>query len=295
MPEKQPVSKEVIDRIKKLLIKHDGCKKIKSESEAEIALNLAFNLMRKHHLDMSSVLCENAVTDNEIFIIEKNCEKFIANELPVWLQNLVQLINIVCNTECILRKYKTNKSAKQLYINFIGETQDVSRCIDMYKFFKGTASRLGYKHQREVNGKYRQWRSFVEGFTARLLEKATTEQKQEEMEFKKYTQEQDGGFQNIDDMEDIGDDDNIDDGESNQEETYEVVIKKNEIVSLNRYKRYVKDKIKLFIKQQDAESEKLKESRVIDSSSFQQGRIAANQYGFNKNNKNCNSLEFKQN
>ena len=218
-----PVTKEVIEKIKKLLVKHDGCRKIKSESEAEIALNLAFNLMRKHHLDMSTVLCENAVTDNEIFIIEKECEKFIANELPVWLQNLVQLINIVCNTECVLRKYKTNKSAKLLYINFIGEAQDVAKCVDLYKFFKGTASRLGYKHQREVNGKYRQWRSFVEGFTNRLLEKALTDQKQEESRLKQYEQNN-SGFQNIDDMDDVGEDDDIVD-EDSEPESYELIMR----------------------------------------------------------------------
>jgi len=287
-----PVTKEVIEKIKKLLVKHDGCRKIKSESEAEIALNLAFNLMRKHHLDMSTVLCENAVTDNEIFIIEKECEKFIANELPVWLQNLVQLINIVCNTECVLRKYKTNKSAKLLYINFIGEAQDVAKCVDLYKFFKGTASRLGYKHQREVNGKYRQWRSFVEGFTNRLLEKALTDQKQEESRLKQYEQNN-SGFQNIDDMDDVGEDDDIvDDG--SEPESYELIIQKNELVSIGRYKRFVKDKIKLFIKQQQAQSEKLKESRVIDSSSYQKGRIAANDYGFSKDSRNSKSLTFQK-
>ena len=287
-----PVTKEVIEKIKKLLVKHDGCRKIKSESEAEIALNLAFNLMRKHHLDMSTVLCENAVTDNEIFIIEKECEKFIANELPVWLQNLVQLINIVCNTECVLRKYKTNKSAKLLYINFIGEAQDVAKCVDLYKFFKGTASRLGYKHQREVNGKYRQWRSFVEGFTNRLLEKALTDQKQEESRLKQYEQNN-SGFQNIDDMDDVGEDDDIvDDG--SEPESYELIIQKNELVSNGRYKRFVKDKIKLFIKQQQAQSEKLKESRVIDSSSYQKGRIAANDYSFSKDSRNSKSLTFQK-
>lgn len=285
-------SKEIIDRIKKLLVKHDGCKKIKSESEAEIALNLAFSLMRKHHLDMSSVLCEQAYSDDDIFIIEKECEKFIANELPVWLQNLVQLVNTVCNTQCVLRKYKTNKSAKQLYINFIGETQDVSRCCDMYKFFKGTASRLGYKHQREVKGNFRHWRSFVEGFTNRLLEKALLAEKQEEQKVRQFeNQNTDSGFQSIDDMEDVGDDDSYEENE--QQEEYGIILQKNELISVNRYKKLVKDKIKIFIANQDAKTEKLKESRIIDSSSFAKGRSAANQYGFSKNSSSNLKLENK--
>lgn len=288
MTENTKPDKQVIERIKKLLIKHDGCKKIQSEAEAEIALNLAFNLMRKHHLDMSAVLTENSLSDNEVFIIEKECEKFIANELPVWLQNLVQLINIVCNTECILRKYKTNRSAKQLYINFIGEVHDVAKCVDMYKFFKGTASRLGYKHQREIKGNFTNWRSFVEGFTGKLLEKATIEQKQEELKIKKFEQP-DNGFQNIDDLDDVGDSD-----ETEESESYEVILAKNELISINKYKNYIRDKIKLFIKNQEAESEKLKTSKIIDSRSFQQGRLAANDYSFSKKSSNSLFIENKQ-
>ena len=288
----EKTDKKIVDRIKKLLIKHDGCKKIQSEAEAEVALKLAFNLMRKHHLDMSAVLTENAITDDEIFIIEKECEKFIANDLPVWIQNLIQLINIVCNTECILRKYKTNRSAKQLYINFIGEAQDISRCIDMYKFFKSTASKLGYKHQRSVNGNFTNWRSFVEGFTGRLLERAIIEEKQEYQKIKKQEQEN-SGFQDIDDLDDIGDEDETTDQLESQ--SFELTLKTNELIQLNRYKNYVKDKIKLFIKQQEAQSEKLKESKRIDSASFNQGRIAANQYNLSKNSVNCLKLEDKIN
>lgn len=282
----EKTDKKIVDRIKKLLIKHDGCKKIQSEAEAEVALKLAFNLMRKHHLDMSTVLTENAISDNEIFIIEKECEKFIANDLPVWIQNLIQLINIVCNTECILRKYKTNRSAKQLYINFIGEAQDISRCVDMYKFFKSTASKLGYKHQRSVNGNFTNWRSFVEGFTGRLLERAVIEEKQEYQKIKKHEQA-DSGFQDIDDLED--DEEEFD----NQPESFDLILKTNELVQLNRYKKYVRDKIKLFIKQQEAQSEKLKESKRIDLSSFNRGRTAADKYNINQNSVNCLRIENK--
>ena len=282
----EKTDKKIVDRIKKLLIKHDGCKKIQSEAEAEVALKLAFNLMRKHHLDMSTVLTENAISDNEIFIIEKECEKFIANDLPVWIQNLIQLINIVCNTECILRKYKTNRSAKQLYINFIGEAQDISRCVDMYKFFKSTASKLGYKHQRSVNGNFTNWRSFVEGFTGRLLERAVIEEKQEYQKIKKHEQV-DSGFQDIDDLED--DEEEFD----NQPESFDLILKTNELVQLNRYKKYVRDKIKLFIKQQEAQSEKLKESKRIDLSSFNRGRTAADKYNINQNSVNCLRIENK--
>ena len=280
MTEEQPVKKEVLERIKKLLIKHDGCKKINSESEAEIALNLAFNLMKKHHLNMSAVLAENCAQDGDVIIIEKECEKFIANDLPVWIQNLVQLINVLCNTECILRKFKTNRSAKQLYINFIGEEHDVAKCIDMYKFFKGTASRLSWKHQREVKGNFTNWRSFAEGFTGRLLERAVLDEKVMQEEFRKHEQ-QETGLGSIDDMEDF--DEQMEEAEEEEKpENYSLVLQKNELVTINRYRMMIKDKIKKFIKEQEAKKETLKESKKIDSSSFNQGRLIANQYSLTR-------------
>lgn len=268
----------VIERIKKLLIKHDGCKKIKSEAEAEVALNLAFQMMKKHHLSMSTVLTETALTDNEIFIIEKECEKYIANELPVWIQNLVQLINIVCNTECILRKYKTNRSAKQLYINFIGEQKDIDHCIEMYKFFKGVSMKLANAHKKKVKGTFTQWRSFSEGFTSRLLEKAVTDQKETE---RKLQQIQPNSCQSVDDLDNDSDDDYE---EPEQNDTYSLILQTNELISINKYKCYVREKISEFLSRQQANKENLKESSKIDSSSFKQGRLAANQYDVTRKN-----------
>jgi hypothetical protein len=278
------VDRSVIDKIKKLLIKHDGCKKINSEAEAEVALNMAFKMMQKHHLSMSAVLTESASGDEEIFVIESECEKYIANELPVWLQNLVQLINLVCNTECILRKYKTTRSAKQLFINFIGERNDVSRCLELYKFFKGVSMKLSREHQKKVNGTFTQWRSFAEGFTGRLLEKASRDEEELNAKLRKLQQRENPGFQSVDDMEDLSDTD--EESESNdfpQDFEYGLVLQSNELVSLNRYKTYVKEKITEFLKQQDSKKEKLKESSKIDSSSFYQGRLAANQYNLTRN------------
>jgi len=267
----ETTDQRVIDRIKKLLIKHDGCKKINSEAEAEIALSLAFEMMKKHHLSMSEVITENANTDQEIFIIEKECEKYIANELPVWIQNLVQLINIVCNTECILRKYKTNRSAKQLYINFVGEEKDVKNCIEMYKFFKGTTLKLSNEHKKKVKGNFTQWRSFSEGFTGRLLERAVSDQNETEEELRRVTPEN-TGMESIDDMEDF------DDCSDEENQSFSVMIRTGELAQINRYKIYVREKIAEFIKKQEANKENLKESSRIDSSSFNQGRIAANRY-----------------
>lgn len=285
------VDPNVIEKIKKLLIKHDGCKKINSEAEAEVALNMAFKMMQKHHLSMSAVLTESAMTNDEIFIIESECEKYIANELPVWLQNLVQLINTVCNTECIIRKYKTQRSAKQLFINFIGERNDVSKCIDLYKFFKGVTMKLSREHQKKVKGTFTQWRSFAEGFTGRLLEKSLRDEQDLELKLKKF-QQKDSGLQNIDDMDDESDKEINE--ESSSTDSYELILKTNELISLNKYKNYIKTKIQEFLNDQNSKREKLKESSKIDSSSFQQGRLAANQYSLTRNSTNRLCLTHKQ-
>jgi len=276
------IDRSVIDKIKKLLIKHDGCKKIKSESEAEVALNLAFSLMRKHHLTMSTVLTESATGNDEIFIIEKQCEKYIANVLPVWLQNIIQMINVLCNTECILRKYKTNRSAKQLFINFIGETKDVEKCIDTYKFFKGVTMKLAREHQKRVKGTFTQWRSYSEGFTGRLLEKAIFNKNEIDAKIEKIKR-RDSGLQKIDDIEE--DDSDISENEEPENQTFEVKLYENELISINKYQCYIKTKIKEFLEKEKSKRENLKESTKIDSESFYQGRLAANQYDISNSTK----------
>lgn len=287
-------NQKIIDKIKKLLVKHDGCKRIQSEAEAETALNLAFSLMRKHHLDMSMVINED-IDDSNIQIVNRECEKFIDNRLPVWIQNLIQLVNLVCNTQCMLMKRDVAKSAKQLSINFIGERSDVQQCFDMYKFFKTTASRLGHKHQREVSGNFTNWRSFVEGFTTRLLEKAILDDRKVQNQLKKMEQKQ-SGFESIDDLDDEDElEDTNDVNESSNEGSYELILQQNELVKLNRYKMLVQDKIKQFIKNQKARDEELRQSRTINVNSFKCGTVAANMYNFTKSSKNNLKLEHKQN
>lgn len=287
-------NQKIIDKIKKLLVKHDGCRRIQSEAEAETALNLAFSLMRKHHLDMSMVINED-IDETNIQIVNKECEKFIDNKLPVWIQNLIQLVNLVCNTQCMLLKKDVDKSAKQLSINFIGERNDVHQCFDMYKFFKTTASRLGHKHQREVSGNFTNWRSFVEGFTSRLLEKAILDDRKIQNQLKKV-QESQSGFECIDDLdEDDEMDDNISDNEqSSTSGCYELMLQQNELVKVNRYKIMIQDKIKQFIKNQKLKDEELRESRRINVDSFKCGSTAANMYNFTKSSKNNLKLENKQ-
>ena len=284
-------NQKIIDKIKKLLVKHDGCKKIQSEAEAEIALNLAFSLMRKHHLDMSMVINED-IDDSNIQIINKECEKFIDNRLPVWIQNLIQLVNLVCNTKAMLIKRDVNKSAKQLSINFIGETNDVHQCFDMYKFFKTTASRLAHKHQREVSGNFTNWRSFVEGFTARLLEKAILDDRKIQTQLKRI-QESQSGFESIDDLDDNSEDIIDNKIETSGEGSYELILQQNELVKVNRYKLMIQDKINQFIREQNAKDEQLRKSTKVNVDSFKCGITAANMYNFTKTSKNNPKLEYK--
>ena len=139
--------------------------------------------------------------------------------------------------------------------------------------------KLSREHQKKVRGTFTQWRSFAEGFTGRLLEKATRDNEEIELKLRKL-QQQDSGLESIDDMEDLSEED----GESNNESEpgTDLILQSNELVSLKRYKTDVKEKINEFLKQQDSKREKLKESSKIDASSFNQGRLAANQYSLTR-------------
>lgn len=257
--------KSIIDKIKKLLQQHDGCKKINSEHEAEIALNLAYEMMRKHHLDMSQIL--DTDIEDGIAITEKESDCYIANNISLHLSNIIKLINILCNTYSIIRKRDTGRSAKQLVTNFIGDKRDVNRAISLYLFFKGTCLRLSNKHQREVNGNFTNWRSFAEGFTGRLLERAV--QREEEMKNQIYD------YQNS--VEEF-------DSEEEMESSCDTIsnddITMNQQIQIFNFQNRVKEKIQEFINRGNIEFEKLKMTSRVNASSYQSGRVAAENYSF---------------
>lgn len=259
--------KKIINRVKKLLLKHDGCKKINSEYEAEAALRLAFNLVEQHHLNMSDIMTESV--DNEIEIVDLECEAYIGNKIPLYLSNIIQIVNLVCNTYCLIRRTDTNKSAKLISTNFIGESKDVPRAISMYNFFKKVAHKLANRHRREVNGNFTNWRSFIEGFTSRLLEKAIDFKNNKKKKIKKHNDEKDGLVDISGEPESSFDD---------QEDLFENRLTSTQEIQVYNYQEKVRKKIKEFIDSKNFEYEKIKMKTKVDMKSYTLGRIVAENY-----------------
>ena len=257
--------KSIIEKIRKLLQQHDGCKKINSEHEAEIALNLAYEMMRKHHLDMSQIL--DSDIEQGIKITEEQSDCYIANNISLHLSNIIKLINILCNTYSIIRKQDTGRSAKRLVTNFIGDSRDVRRAISLYIFFKGTCLRLSNKHQKEVNGNFTNWRSFAEGFTGRLLERAAFREQQMKQQIDDYQ----NSIEEFESEEDL---------ENSLNSVSDEDITVNQQIQIFDYQKRVKEKIQEFIDNRNIEFEKLKMTSKVNLSSYQSGRVAAENYSF---------------
>lgn len=257
---KQPEDlEEVISRVRKLLLKHDGCKKVRSEHEAKAALDLAYRLVEKHHLNMSDILITSL--RDSIEIIDEECEKYIANKMPYYLTRIVEMVNLICNTKCILRKYEVNRSAKLLSVNFVGEKSDVDRSVKIYKFFKKTIHALANQHRRSINGNFTNWRSYAEGFSDRLCERA-----------RDLILERNKRVDNFKDTK-------IDSLCESTELT-----NKQELQVYN-YRQKVMNQIQEYLNNiaPNAKIEKLKYSKDIDQNSYCLGRIKADEYRLNAN------------
>lgn len=259
---------KIIRKVKKLLLKHDGCKKINSEYEAEVALRMAFNLIERHHLNMSEIMTTSL--NEEIEIVDFECEAYIANKVPLYLSNIIQIVNMICNTYCLIRRTDTNKSAKLLSTNFIGEARDVPKAISMYNFFKKVAHRLANAHRKEINGNFTNWRSFIEGFTSRLLEKAIDEKNRKKKRIKRFKDEKDG-LVDISGETDVGFEDGVD-------ESFDSRLTVTQEIQVFDYQEKIKKKIKEFIDSKNFEYEKIKMKTKVDMNSYTLGRIVAENY-----------------
>lgn len=263
------VERKVIRRIKLLLEKSDGCKKINSEHEAEAALNMAYSLMRKHHLDMSTVMSSGE--DSDIEIQDSEAEAYIANKIPLYLSTLIQIINIICNTYCLIRRTESGKSAKRLSTSFIGEKRDVENAIKMYMFFKKVTHRLANKHQKDVNGNFTNWRSFAEGFTSRLLEKAIDRKNRNQERIKRFKDESDG-------LTDISGEDSDSGEEVSDEEIFETSLTINQELQIFEFQERVRKKIKEYIDSKSDTYEKIKIKSKVNMNSYYSGRVEADNY-----------------
>jgi len=131
---------------------------------------MAKKLMKQHHLDMMR-FTEKYDVDSEI--VERNVYDRSFFKEPLWLMNLIKIVNNLCNCSCVLREEpKCENGYIHMHVVFVASKDDIDRVYEMFNFFKKTVYDLSNTHVKLVHGNTTHWRSFAEGFTTRLLERS---------------------------------------------------------------------------------------------------------------------------
>jgi hypothetical protein len=257
----QKVDQSIIDKIKKLLDHHAGCLKIKSEAEAMTAMDMAKKLMEQHHLDMMQ-FSENTEFD----ITHKQFDKCSVYVVPIWLTNIINTVNNICNCSCILEKDKQQNGYIHIKVVFVSLTSEIDRVYAMYMFLKKTTHRLANLHVKRICGNYTNWRSFAEGFTSRLLERSR-------LDILKRNKESYNVAESMNDEFEDCEDDEI--KQSNNKDL--VVQEKSNEIQLYEYLENVKDKIKDYIDNNinNVKYEEIKTTSKVLKSSYDLGRKLA--------------------
>ena len=148
-----------------------------------------------------------------------------------------------------------------------------SELTEQVKKLTDKVAKLSTKHQNSSEGKHRQWRSFAEGCSCKLMERTlelnrkwTPEGTNAPCDIDNFECDDDEDFDELDIDNWIEDDDDDSGDFGFGEETH----KKYEIIIANK-----KEKIDEYIDQMEVEEESLSTSANMDHSSFQSGTIAA--------------------
>lgn len=263
---------DVLLKIKKLLIVADK-KSNAAIGEAANAMSLAQKLLLKHHLSMSQVLAIGDENQNESDLIdvrEEESVSFKANAVPKWMMNIIIAVNKITQTKALIRRLaRDKKSLCELTIIFIGDSLDALAASELFNFLRNSVTRLATKHQNEINGKYKNWRSFSEGCSNTILSRS----KDIEMEIKRKV----SGFKNsIGDLDisnfELDEDDDYDVADDNLDELF------SDSSSLILYMKYEDTKFKKineYLENKDFEYEQCSSTiSRVDGDSYTMGIIA---------------------
>ena len=273
------IDADIISRIQKLLNMSDT-KRGTSIDEAKTALEMAHKLLAKHHLSMSQIMAldESGSANSGFFeLTEQEAYTYVANELPKWLKNLIEVVNLITETRTLIKRSPIpGKTYGTLRIVYIGDVVDVTSATDLLQFLKETVSGLSNTHAKKHDNKFKYWRSFAEGCSNALLEKAERLISKNKLD-KDLTVENSADRLSVDNFE-IDEDDEVIDDEENIDEDDDSEIKVTE-QSLELYKKYQDtkfEKIKEFISSQNIEEERSSSrSSKVDDNSFIIGQRAA--------------------
>ena len=167
---------DVLQKVKKLLNvaeRGDEC----NIDEANSAMAMAHKLLRKHHLSMSRVLefdSAQSGTDTDFLELrEEEAASFKANVIPKWMMSVIMTVNRVSQTKTLIKRTPRNTSAYgELRIVFVGDSTDVYSATELFNYLRNTISKLSSKHRKSVDGKFKHWRSFAEGCSDTILDRA---------------------------------------------------------------------------------------------------------------------------
>jgi len=244
--------------------------------EADTAMAMAHKLLKKHHLTMSQVMVEvdsdGFNSNDDMFqLTEIEAVSYKANKLPKWMATLIMSVNKVTETKTLIKRIDRPGSLYcDLKILYVGDDLDAYTASELFNYLRTTVTKLSSKHVKEVNGKFKQWRSFAEGCSNRLLERAielnSDLQNKLNLDFDSKYSVDSFSLSDDEDYEHIEDD--IDD----------IIGSENYSVELyNKYQTSKAEKIIEYIENNDIKDENItsRAARKTDEESFEQGREAA--------------------
>lgn len=294
------VQPEIINKIQKLLDHHAGCLKINSEDEAISALEIAKKLIKKHHLNMM-MFQENSNPDS---IVDKFVDKCSVYVVPIWLYNIINIVNNICNCSCVLQKEPQSNGYIHIKVVFVSMQRDMDKIVQLYNFLKKTTYRLANAHIKQFKGNYTNWRSFSEGFTSRLLEKSRffNETFKEKEQFDKYKTADDFNDSDFEESESESCDFD-DDFEEFFDEEYDSVEERHNInkdqqkldIQLYEYLKTVRHNINNYIRDRmsNVHYENVNRKSKVLINSYQIGRDQAEDINL-QNSENRLQLSYKK-
>jgi len=270
---------KILERIKKLLDLANPDNK-GSEGEIQTAFAMAQKLLKKHHLSMSQVMSldeENSSATGFFELKETEVVRYAANILPKWMETIIRAVNSITETKTLIKRSpRAGSSYGNLSIVFVGEVLDVNSSTELFNFLKDTVSKLSTKHVNDIEGKHKQWRSFAEGCSSKILDRAKElEQEYDDKIHQRTVADLDISNREItdEDEEEIEDVDDIDEIDEELEEQIN-----NQTFSLELYDKYKEtkfEKIKEYIQNIEAENEKCSSKTAkIEVDSFEMGQHA---------------------
>jgi len=264
-------SEDIVRKVQKLLKVAD--KKYNNfVGEMETAVALVHRLLRHHGLSMADVMTEEEAKENasSLEVSEVEGAVFKCSKVPKWMTILISAVNQMTDTRTVIRNFvPEGRPYGSITILFIGTKNDIKVANDLYHYLRNAVTKLSTKHQREVKGKFQQWRSFAEGCVCKIMQRV--------LKLKGKWNPQDGEKSpwDVENFECEDEDDfecdlsNFFEGEDLEKEFSDETHKKYEIMIAGKDQA-----IHNYIEEMELEEESLSTSANLDHKSFEKGEIA---------------------